>query len=431
MAGFIVSSGSAASVRASRPGGVRSPNSARGFAAFDASASGKSSADASIFAEGPGAATLVGNGSPGNSGIGGVAESAELDGPTGVAVDSKGDVFIADTGACEITEIPGTSSTQHSIDMKAGDAYEIAGGNCRSNSQTSIGFATSVAVDASGDVYVADPSDNDVLEIPAGSRRPVVVAGDGTAGYSGDRSEATSASLHSPDGIALDGYGDLYIADTANCVIREVSSHGQTQWGIAMTAGDIYTVAGTGTCGQTGDGGQALDSELWNPTDVAIGPTGNLVVADDGGEEIVDVPSVSGTYYGTAIAARHLAMVAGFGFYGAYLGDGFPSTGQVAELNSPTYITLDPAGNLFISDTYSSSIRIVPNADLTVNGVHMTTGNMYTLAGALPTGTGFEDTKWVDPEMLYPEGIALSENGRFYYADQGANVVRVLQVNVP
>ncbi|MFZ0668568.1 MAG: hypothetical protein WAM97_22655 [Acidimicrobiales bacterium] len=392
----------------------------------------QASADASTFAEGPGAVTVMGTGNAGDAGLGGVATSAELDGPTGVAVDHNGDVYIADTGDCAIVEVPARAGTQHSMAMTANRAYVVAGGKCSGSAAktANVGFATSLAVDSAGDVFVANPTDDVVLEVPAASDKPQIFAGNGRSGYTGEGHAAGDAELNNPTGIALDAFGDLFIADTSNCVIREVPSHDGAEWGIPMTEGDIYTVAGTGTCGQTGDGGPALRSELWDPTDVAIGPHENVVIADQGGEEITDLPSVSGTYYGTAVSTGRLAVVAGFGFYGPYLVDGQSATGQVAELNSPTYVALDDAGNVYIADTYSSAIRIVPNVPVTEGATKMTPGNMYTLAGALPTGTGFESTKWVDPEVLYPQGIAVGPDATIYYADSGANVVRELTAKV-
>jgi NHL repeat len=392
----------------------------------------QTAADASTFADGPGAVTLMGTGQSGDSGLGGPATSAELEGPTGVAVDPSGDVFVADTGDCAIVEIPANAGTQHSIVMAAHHAYVIAGGKCAgsSSSLANIGFATSLEVDSTDDVFVANPSGDEISEIPAASDQPKVVAGNGHPGYEGDGQAATNAELNDPEGIALDAFGDLFIADTSNCAIREVPTHGGSEWGIQMSAGDIYTVAGTRTCGQTGDGGPAVQSELWDPTDVAVGPGENLVIADAGGEEVADVPSASGTYYATRITARHLAIVAGFGFYGAYLVDGQSATGQIAELNSPGYIALDAEGDVYIADTYSSSIRIVPDVPVSEGGTNMAPGNMYTLAGALPTGTGDEFTKWVDPEVLYPQGLAVGRGGAIYYADSGANVVRELTARV-
>jgi sugar lactone lactonase YvrE len=397
---------------------------------------------ASPFVSSPGAVTVVGTGAAGFSGNGGPATSAELSGPGGIAVDSAGDLFVADTGNCQIREVPATSGTHFSIPMTARHVYAVAGATCAGSDQTSsagapaVGFATSVAVDSHGDLFIADPSNNQVLELLSNAGVALapgmkpgklsVVAGNGSGGYSGDGQAATSAELDEPEGVGVDPAGDLYIADTANCVVREVASHTGDQWGVAMVRGSIYTVAGTHTCGQVGDGGPALHAELWNPSDVVIGPGGVLLVADSGGEEVLAEPETTGSFYGVHIAAGHLAVVAGFGFYGPYFVDGLPATGETSELNSPTDIAVDSYGDLYITDTYSSCVREVANRTATVNGLKISTGDMYTVAGEIPTGTDFTETKWIGPEVLYPVGVAVSSDGAVYYADQGANVVREL-----
>jgi sugar lactone lactonase YvrE len=276
-----------------------------------------------------------------------------------------------------------------------------------------------------GDLYIASPTDDEVLELrSADPGRLDVIAGTGSAGRVGNGGPAVLAQLDGPQGIAVDSAGDLYIADTDNCEVREVPSHNGLQWGIPMATARIYTVAGTGTCGETGDGGPNTSAEVWNPTDLAVGPSGDLLISDTGGEEILELAATSGKYYGVSIEADHVTPIAGIGSYGPYLVDGLPATGDTGELNSPAGIALDPAGDLFVCDTYSSAIREVPVTNTSERGVSMTAGDMYTVAGALGTGSGNQQTRWDKPEMLYPYGIAIASGGRLVYSDQGANVVR-------
>ena len=394
----------------------------------------------SSFEVGPDAVTLAGTGAPGFAGDGGIATSAELDAPEAIAEDRRGDLFIADTGNCRVREVPAASGTRYGIRMIRGTLYTIAGGPCgatpgsRSAARTGrVGFVTALTVDSSGDVFLAGGTGNVVYELPSRSGiqfgtymtsgRLSVVAGDGAAGDEGDGRPAVDAELNVPSGVGVDPAGDLFIADTEIAEIREVASHDGPQWGITMLQGRIYTVAGTGGCGEAGDGGPAGEAELWNPVDVVVGPVGDLLISDSGGEEIVDLPPVSGTYYGIHIAADHLGVVAGTGSYGPYVIDGLSATAETAELNSAAEIALDGAGDLFIADPYSSSVREVPSHDVTQRGRPLTVGDMYTVAGAL-TGDLGDTTMWFGAQMLYPFGVAVAPNGGIVYSDQGANVVR-------
>ena len=381
----------------------------------------------SPFVSGPGAVTVAGTGAPGFSGDDGAASVAELDEPGGIAEDNEGDLFIADTGNCRVREVPAHSGTQFSIQMDAGQIYTIAGGACGTSSDR-IGFVSDVALDSGGDLFMTDPSGDTVLELPATSGEQfgivmtagklIVVAGTG----------APSEKLDDPQGIGLDPQGDLLIADTADCEVRELASHDGTQWDIAMVTGHIYTIAGTGSCGQFDDGGIATSAELWDPVDVAAGPAGDVLVSDAGAEEVMDLASRTGDYYGVPIRADHLAVVAGFGSYGPYLIDGFSATGQTAGLDSPSDIAVTQTGDLLIADAYSSAIREVPTENESERGISLIKGDMYTVSGALPTGPGGASTNWVGAEMLYPAGVAVAPDGMVVYSDEGANVVRELSV---
>jgi hypothetical protein len=391
--------------------------------------------DISPFVTGPGAETVAGTGEQGFSGDKGDASAAELDAPGGLAEDRQGDLFIADTGNCRVREIPSHTGTQFSMQMEAGHIYTVAGGKCGTDIGR-IGFATSVTVDSQGDLFIADPTNDEVYELPTSSGVHLgtnmksgdltVVAGSGSTGATGDGGAAIAARLDDPQGIGLDSEGDLLIADTENCEVREVAARNGVQWGIPMSAGDIYRIAGTGSCGEAGDGGVSTDAELWDPVDVAVGPSGDVAISDAGAEEILDLAPRTGSYYGITIDADHLADVAGIGFYGPYLVDGQPATGQIGALNSPSDIAVTNSGDLLISDTYSDCIREVPSTSGTELGVEVMPGDMYTLAGAIRTGPLPASITWVGAHMLFPVGIVVAADGSILYADQGANVVREL-----
>jgi sugar lactone lactonase YvrE len=193
-----------------------------------------------------------------------------------------------------------------------------------------------VAVDASGNLYIADLANNRIRKVAVGTGIISTVAGNGTAGYSGDGGAATSAELNYPYGVAVDASGNLYIADTFSSRIRMVSA----------ATGIITTVAGNGTRGYSGDGGAATSSELDELTGVAVDASGNLYIADGGTDKIRKVAAATGI----------VTTVAGNGPRG-YSGDGGAATS--AELDVPYGVAVDASGNLYISDEGSNRIRKV------------------------------------------------------------------------
>ena len=192
---------------------------------------------------------------------------------------------------------------------------------------------TGVALDESGNLYIADTSNHRIRKVDSAGVI-TTVAGDGTQGFGGDSGAATAAQLNDPYGVALDGSGNLYIADTDNERIRKVDA-----------SGVISTVAGDGTYDFSGDGGSAVAARLNVPEGVALDESGNLYIADTYNERIrkVDASGVISTVAGNGTS--------GFG------GDGGPAV--AAQLNSPSGVALDGAGNLYVADTYNHRIRKV------------------------------------------------------------------------
>jgi hypothetical protein len=182
------------------------------------------------------------------------------------------------------------------------------------------------------------------------------VAGNGTAGSSGDGGPAVAAKLNAPGAVTADAAGNLVLADTGNNRIRVVAATTGTFYGQAMTAGDIYTVAGTGAAGFAGDGGPATSAEMRDPLGISIGPSGNLLIADTGNNRVRLVAATSGSYFGQAVTGGDITTVAGTGTAG-FRGD----SGQAAaaELSSPQATGVDGSGNLLIADTGNGRVREV------------------------------------------------------------------------
>src|SRR6266704_3430795 len=320
--------------------------------------------------------TVAGTGRPFESGNTGKAVDAELSTPSAIAVDGPGSGAgnYALLDYAEVRLVATTSGTFFGQSMSPGRIYGIAG-NGRPGYTGDGGPATAarvglppggVAFDGSGNLLLADAGNNRIRVIAAGSGsfygQPMTlahiytVAGDGTAGSGGDGGPAASAELNGPQAVTVDGAGDLVIADTGNDRIRVVAAASGTFYGQAMTAGHIYTVAGTGAAGYSGDGGPATAATLRTPTSVTADAAGNLLIADSANNRIRAVAATSGSFYGQAMTAGDIYTVAGNGTYG-FAGDGDPAAS--AELRDPMGVSFDGSGNLLILDGDNGRIRRV------------------------------------------------------------------------
>lgn len=366
----------------------------------------------------PGATTIAGTGAPGYGGDGGVAVAARLDAPAGVAVDSSGDLFVADAGNCRVREVPAASGGSFGHQVRAGHIVTVAGGACGAGGNQP---PTAVAVDTAGDLFIAFGTGDRVDELPARSGRSL-----GRGVTAGKLAVVAAGPLDDPSGLAIDPTGDLFIADTGNCRLRMVASSTGTRFGMAVAEGGVYTVAGTGICGSDGDGGPATQAQLWDPGALATDAAGDVFVADQGNRTIRVLTSHAGTFYGVALGADHLGAVAGEGSYGPYLVDGISAIGETGELNFPTGIAVAADGDLYIADGAMHAIRLVPSAPTTLLGKPARADDMYIAAGALSVGILHNRTEWIQTHMLDPTGLALSPGGQLVYSDAQADVVRRL-----
>lgn len=287
--------------------------------------------------------TVAGNGTLGYSGDGGAATSAQLAYPCGVAFDTSGDMFIADSANNVVREVTSAGV----ISTIAGDNILGYQGDGSLATAAELYEPTGLAFDSAGNLYISD-SGNNVIRIINTSGYVTTYAGVQEAGYSGDGGPPRSAHFYYPKGIAIDSAGDLFIADMGNSVIRKVSA-----------AGVVSTVAGDGIAGFSGDGGSALSAQLDFPLSVAVDDSGNLYIADIGNQRVREV-SVNGD----------ITTIAGNGSRGDS-GNSGPAT--AAELNNPASVTVVSCskavcdgvanGTVYVADEDNNLIRaLTPSA---------------------------------------------------------------------
>jgi sugar lactone lactonase YvrE len=307
-------------------------------------------------------------GGGGFSGDGGRATRAELSHPSGVAVDANGNLYIADTGNQRVRKVtPG------------GAISTFAGGGPGLTSRSGLAtkahlnHPTGVAVDGKGNVYIADTSR--VYKVsPLG--RLTTLAGRGRAGFAGDGQFAIAARLEAY-GVAVDGQGNVYIADSVNHRVRKVNP-----------AGLISTFAGDGENSSSGDGTAATLAHLINPLGVASDAKGNVYIADEAGGRVRKVNPAGKIHTLQTIKsiARHL--------------------------HNPLGVTVDALGNVYVSELGSRVLKI-------------TRGGTITTVAGLKASKGIGDGGPASAASLsHPGGLAVDRQGNLYIADSGHAAIR-------
>ena len=321
--------------------------------------------------------TFAGTGLSGYSGDGGLATLAKMQSPSGVTVDRIGNVYFADQNGNRIRKIntSGIISTVAGIGGTGG--YTGDGGLA---TLAKLYFPTGVAVDLNGNIYIADQFNNVIRNVDSFGIISTL-AGNGTIGYSGDSGMATNARFWHPADVCVGINGDVYTVDQDNSAVRKIT-----------TSGYVYTIAGNGTSGFSGDGGAATSAKLNFPEGIAIDTIGNIYIADLYNNRVRKIDT-SGV----------ITTIAGNGT-GGFSGDSSLATN--AKLYYPSAVAIDSAGNLYIADATNNRIRKVSNS-----------GIITTVAGTGISGTIGDGGLATEAEINYPEGVAVDRHGSIYIAD--------------
>jgi hypothetical protein len=298
--------------------------------------------------------TIAGNGIGGGTGDGAAAAAAELQYPSGVTLDRAGNIYIADSEnyAVRVVNTQRTAITVAGISIQPGDIATVAGtlgtsgnsGNGGAATSAQIGWVNGIAVDGNGNIYIADESNSFVRKISS-SGVITIVAGNGLCsngtGQDGDGGPATLATVGCGYGVAVDASGNLFLSDTSAGRIREVNTQGI----ISTIAGSGSEGDGCGSTGSTGDGGPADQSTLGCPLGVHVDSNGNPYFADYFGQTVryINLQNVAITVAGITIQPGDIDRIAGNQTPG-YSGDGGPAVS--AELYYPWDVVID-ARNAF------------------------------------------------------------------------------------
>ena len=341
--------------------------------------------------------TVAGNGTSGYSGDTGPAPAAELDTPYGVSLDAADNLYIADYGNAIVRMVNPQTDT---ITRIAGTP-DVTGSTGNGGLATSAKFdlPETPILDGAGNLFIMDIYNCELREVSPQTGIISAYAGNTTEGYQGDGGLASSAEIYASYQATVGNNGDLYIADTYNNVVRRVS---------AIT-GIITTVAGTGTRSYSGDGGPATSATFNHIAAVVMDAAGNLYISDDENYVIREVAAGTGTI--TTIVGNADTNSGGFS------GDGDPATS--AQIYDAEGLALDPAGNLYITDSSNNAVREVSAA----------TGIINSIAGdgtAESGGYTGDDGPATAALLNYPTQPAMDVFGDLFFGDYSNNVVRII-----
>lgn len=320
---------------------------------------------------------IAGNGTPGFSGDGGPATSAQLNNPEGMAITTSGDVYVADTNNQRVRLV-----SKGIITTVAGNGQPGSAGDFGDPLLAQLHLPVAVALDGSGNLYIADAANHVIREVAFGYINSVV--GNHIAGYSHDNESAIVAALNTPTDLVFDSSGNMFIADSGNGRIREVSG------------GVITTFSGAGVTFT--EGGQAGATVLTSPRSVAVDSAGNVYIADYDANRI------------RKVSKGIITTVAGSGTPG-FAGDGGAATS--AQINAPSSVAVDAGGNLYFVDLFNGRVRKVTSS-----------GTISTVAGNGVTGYSGDGGQAQNALMNGPLGVAAAAGGVVYVTDTNNQRVR-------
>ncbi len=366
---------------------------------------------------------LVGNGTSATATDGASSTGAVLEYPTSAVVNNSGNIYVADSQAGELDFVPDKTGTYYGQSMTAGDIYVIAGGSSAQPASgllaTSIKASSlnSVAVDGSGNVYIADADDDIIGFIPNtngtyfGQTMKAdyfyIIAGQVTVvGNPNPGTLATNTDLNGPSVVNL-GSNGVYIVSNSEEVNFIPFTNG-SYYGQSMTANYIYKLAGTaGAAGNPTSGTLATSTDLNGPDGVAVDSNGDIVIGDHYANEVNFIPATTGTYYGQSMTADYIYTL-------------------TSSVNQPADVAIDGSGNIFIANTASNEIDLIPVTTGTYYGQSMTANSLYVIAGDGTGGLSGNGSSSTSAELNGPVGVSLGSSGIFYIADSNNHEVRVV-----
>ena len=333
--------------------------------------------------------TVAGNGTPGFSGDGGPAANAEFSGLGGVKVDGQGNLFIVDTGNNRVRKVDSSGI----ITTIAGNGTAGFSGDGGPATSASLNDPLFISLDSAGDIFITDGKNFRVRKVDT---RGVIttIAGNGTRGFSGDGGAAVDAEFSFLAGVAVDGQGNIFISDAGNARVRKVDIHGI-----------ISTFAGTGIFNWSGDGGPAINAGLNDPAGLSVDVAGNVFIADCTNQRIrrVDTNGIINTVAGNgAIAVNGVVN---------FIGDGGPATS--ASLNGPNDVAIDPRGGFYIADSFNFRVRTVA-----ANAI------ISTAAGTGRINFSGDGGAAANAMLDQPRGVAVDSAGNIFIADSKNDRVR-------